>query len=50
MAMSIFQQRKKCLERKFKKELIFDFQNLKDTDATKHGVRVYFQLPILKND
>lgn len=50
MAMGIFQQRKKCLERKLKKELTFEFQNLNETDSTKHGVRVYFHLPILNND
>jgi LytS/YehU family sensor histidine kinase len=49
-ALEIFQQRKKGIEHKFKKELIFEFQNLNTIDKTKHGVRVYLQLPILNND
>ncbi len=49
-ALEIFHQRKKGIERKFKKELIFEFQNLKTIDDTKTGVRVYLQLPILNDD
>lgn len=49
-ALEIFKQRKKGIEHKFKKELTFEFQNLKEIDATKQGVRVYIQLPILNDD
>ncbi len=50
MAIAIFQQRKKCLEHKFKKEFTFELQNLNSTDKSRHGVRAYFQLPILTDD
>lgn len=50
MAIEIFRQRKKGIEHKFKKDLTFEFQNLNTSDKSKHGVRVYFQLPILNND
>ena len=49
-ALEIFMQRKKGIERRCKKELTFEFQNLNTLDKTKHGVRVYLQLPILNND
>jgi len=49
-ALEIFRQRKKVIERKCKKELTFEFQNLFDHDKTKHGVRVFLQIPILNND
>ena len=49
-ALEIFRQRKKGIEHKFKKELTFEFQNLKDIDSTKQGVRVYIHLPILNDD
>lgn len=49
-ALDIFQQRKKVIERRFKKELNFEFQNLHDFDTTKHGVRVFLKIPILNND
>ena len=49
-ALEIFYQRKKGIEHKFKKELNFEFQNLKDIDKTKQGVRVFIQLPILNDD
>jgi tetratricopeptide (TPR) repeat protein len=49
-AMEIFQQRKKGIEHKYKKEITFEFQNLNTIDFTRQGVRVYFQLPILNND
>ena len=50
MAIAIFEQRKKCLEHKFKKEFTFELQNLNSTDKSRHGVRAYFQLPILTDD
>nr|NQU91422.1 histidine kinase [Bacteroidota bacterium] len=49
-ALEIFQQRKKGIEQKFKKELTFEIQNLSTFDQTKQGVRVFIQLPILNND
>jgi len=49
-ALDIFHQRRKGIEHKFKKSLSFEFQNLKDTDPEKHGVRVFIELPILNND
>jgi len=49
-ALEIFYQRKKGIEHKFKKEIIFEFQDLKLKDQTKHGIRVYIQLPILNVD
>ncbi len=49
-ALEIFKQRKKGIEHKFKKELTFEFQNLKEIDSSKQGVRVYIQLPILNDD
>ncbi|MCF8379832.1 MAG: tetratricopeptide repeat protein [Bacteroidales bacterium] len=49
-AMDIFMQRKKGIEHKFKKSLSFEFQNLKDIDPSKQGVRVFIELPILNND
>jgi len=49
-AIDIFLQRKKGIERKFKKELKFEFQNLHSIDQTKQGVRVCFRLPIMNND
>ncbi|MBN1650756.1 MAG: histidine kinase [Bacteroidales bacterium] len=49
-ALAIFKQRKKVIEHKFKKELTFEFQDLKTIDETKQGLRVYLQLPILNND
>jgi len=49
-ALEIFKQRKKVIEQKLKKELTFEFQNLKTADPSKQGVRVCIQLPILNND
>ncbi len=49
-ALKIFKQRKKGIEHRYKKDLIFEFQNLKTIDENKHGIRVYLQLPILNND
>lgn len=49
-ALEIFQQRKKVIERSCKKKLSFEFQNLYDFDKSKHGVRVFLQIPILNND
>lgn len=49
-ALDIFKQRKKVIEQKLKKELTFEFQNLKTADSAKQGVRVCVQLPILNND
>ncbi|MCF8366783.1 MAG: histidine kinase [Bacteroidales bacterium] len=49
-ALEIFRQRKKVIERRCKKELSFEFQNLHDHDTTKQGVRVFLQIPILNND
>ncbi len=49
-ALEIFRQRKKVIQRRCKKDLTFEFQNLYDHDKTKHGVRVFLQIPILNND
>lgn len=49
-ALSIFEQRRKGIEHKFKRKLRFELLNLSETDSSKHGVSVYFQLPILNND
>ncbi|MCF8373867.1 MAG: histidine kinase [Bacteroidales bacterium] len=49
-ALEIFHQRKKGIERKFKKEITFEFQNLNTIDNTKKGVRVFLHLPILNHD
>jgi len=49
-ALEIFKQRKKGIEHKFKKELTFEFQNVKEIDSTKQGVRIYIQLPILNDN
>jgi len=49
-ALEIFMQRKKGIEHRCKKELTFEFENLNELDTTKHGVRVFLQLPILNND
>ena len=49
-ALDIFWQRKKLIRRRCIKELTFEFQNLYDHDQTKHGVRVFLQIPILNND
>ena len=49
-ALDIFWQRKKLIRRRCKKELTFEFQNLHDHDKTRHGVRVFLQIPILNND
>ncbi len=49
-ALEIFQQRRKGIERRFKKELNFELQDLKTIDVTQHGVRVFIRLPILNHD
>jgi tetratricopeptide (TPR) repeat protein len=49
-ALDIFWQRKKLIRSKLKKDLIFEINNLYDHDETKHGVRVFLQIPILNND
>jgi hypothetical protein len=49
-ALEIFMQRKKGIEKRCKKELTFEFENLNALDKTKQGVRVFLQLPILNND
>jgi LytS/YehU family sensor histidine kinase len=49
-ALGIFEQRKKGIERRSKKELTFEIQNLGDLDSAKHGVRVFLKIPILNND
>ncbi len=49
-AISIFEQRRKGIEHKHKRKLKFELQNLSEIDSSKHGVSVYFQLPILNND
>ena len=49
-ALDIFQQRKKVIAHKYKKELTFELQNLNVKDTSKHGVSVFFQLPILNHD
>lgn len=49
-ALSIFEQRRRGIEHKYKKKLSFSFQNLSETDITIHGVSVYLQLPILSDD
>jgi sensor histidine kinase YesM len=49
-ALEIFRQRKKNIEHRHKKALTFEIQDLKTVDSTRHGVRVYLQIPILNND
>lgn len=49
-ALDIFEQRKKGIERRYKKGLTFEIQNLGDLDSAKHGVRVFLQIPILNDD
>ena len=49
-AMDIFNQRKKLIEQKCKKELKFELINLKDLNPDQSGVKVNIHLPILNND
>jgi len=50
MAMDIFEKRRKLIQQKHKKELTFEMQNLKEMDASKSGVRIIIQVPVLDYD
>lgn len=50
MAMEIFEKRRKLIQQKHKKEFKFEIENLKDTDASKSGVRICINVPVLDYD
>ncbi|MFA9391288.1 MAG: histidine kinase [Prolixibacteraceae bacterium] len=49
-ALAIFKQRKKGIEHRFKKEIIFELIDKRTLDLKQHGVMVHLRLPILNND
>lgn len=50
MAMSIFENRRKLIKQKYKKDFKFEIVNLKDQYPNKTGVRITINIPILNND
>lgn len=49
-ALEVFQQRKKGIKHRFKKEIIFELRDKKTFDLAQHGVIMHLKLPILNND
>ena len=50
MAMSIFENRRKLIRKKYKKDFKFEILNLKDQFPDQTGVRVTINIPILNHD
>lgn len=50
MAMTIFENRRKLIRQKYKKDFKFEILNLEDKYPNQTGVRVTINIPILKND
>jgi LytS/YehU family sensor histidine kinase len=50
MAMSIFENRRKLIRQKYKKDFKFEIVNLRDKHPNKTGVRITINIPILNND
>ncbi|RED46818.1 tetratricopeptide repeat protein [Winogradskyella eximia] len=50
MAMSIFENRRKLIRQKYKKDFKFEILNLNDEYPNQTGVRITINIPILNND
>jgi tetratricopeptide (TPR) repeat protein len=50
MAMNIFENRRKLIQQKYKKDFKFDIRNLNETNPKLSGVKITIGIPVLNHD